>query len=253
MSVPATESDLLRLADNRAIPEEGLARNNPITAMLRGAYSFPHDWWLAIHWSLGLRGAYGGHMQNKCRQVADQMDVLLWTVRNGAEPTYKAVAAVVNYVLSNELTRCAAMDLALKRIDKGKAFQGTANTAGAIAGRIAGGAFTHFAATGGRYGAVLRNSPAKPGILASNFVLASAGAVVRLAIKTKGVRASAADLALAILAGSDGQLIRDTVWADIIRAVQICALKANAGDHSAFDKLFREIAGFRSQAAVAAP
>ena len=55
--------ELLEVDDTDSIRErvQEVAAESPIASAISGAYSFPHDWWLAIHWSLGMWGYYGDY------------------------------------------------------------------------------------------------------------------------------------------------------------------------------------------------
>jgi len=123
--------------------------DTPLASAISGAYSFPHDWWLAIHWSLGMWGYYGDYMQSNCEEAADRLSTLLMTVRSGSPHTFQAVSAVVNYVLKDERTRCAALNTALRQIDPHKAIKSAANLGAAAADRVCGGQVISDTALGG--------------------------------------------------------------------------------------------------------
>ena len=57
MTGPASETDLIIRSQSGPPPDQGLMADNPILSPLlsfaHGAYSFPQDWWLSIHWVLG--------------------------------------------------------------------------------------------------------------------------------------------------------------------------------------------------------
>lgn len=247
---PSSEQDLLHLAAQRTLPDISSPAVAIPHAFLKGAYSFPHDWWLAIQWSLGLQGVYGDHMQRKCRTIAARLDLLLLTIRTGGDLTYKAVSAAVRYVLTNENTRCVAMQVALNKLHRRRALLSSAYAASSVAGRYAGGVFTHYAATGGRFGGAARSGAANPGLKASHFVLASLGAVIRLAINTGGTRVSAADLALSVVAGLADRLIDEALWRELVRAAAHCDEAIDHSDHLAFNQLFRDIIDYVDTATV---
>jgi len=236
--------ELLEVDDTDSIRErvQEVAAESPIASAISGAYSFPHDWWLAIHWSLGMWGYYGDYMQSKAEEAGRRLETVLVTVKFSSPYTFKAVSAVVNYVLADKLASCVALDQALKRIDRSRVGTSAANLSSAVAGRVAGGLFTTFAVTGGRFGTAVRRSPAQPGIIGSNFALATTGAALRLAIKTGGAETSAADLALAILAGTTKRVITSTAtWADIIRGVRDCSYQTNPKEEKHYNAIFRQI------------
>ena len=89
-----------------------------MVAFAKGAYSFPYDWWLCLHWIAGMQGLYGDDMQRRCRRVGLDIDVMINMARSGLPLTYKAATVVVKDVLQQELTRCTTLDVALQRIDR---------------------------------------------------------------------------------------------------------------------------------------
>lgn len=240
----ATELSLVSLANQKQVPRGYTLTNNPLFDFLKGAYSFPHDWWLAIHWSLGMQGLYGAGMQRRCIRIGQRVDWMLSTVRGNQSITYKAVIAIARYIISNEFTRCVALDTALKRIDKTRVLQGGVSISSTLAGRFTGGLFTNYASTGGRYGKIIRKGPARPGLMASHFILASAGAIIHLAIKMEGNQVSAIDLVFAILAGTTKRILDAGLWKDIFTAVKNCALEEDKKDQAQYQQLFSEVARF---------
>ena len=120
-----------------------------------------------------------------------------------------------------------------------RALHGTVNAASAVAGRTAGGVFTLYASTGGRFGGSARAVRlTKVGLAGSNLALASMGALIKLAIKTGGNRVTVADMALAIVAGSAEALFSNELWKQIIRGVQECALEVDRKDLDAYTQLY---------------
>lgn len=63
------------------LPEDSFLTDNtilsPIISFAQGAYSFPYDWWLAIHWVLGMQGLYGERMQRNCHRAGRDSDLML--------------------------------------------------------------------------------------------------------------------------------------------------------------------------------
>lgn len=248
MGDPRTESDLVAMAERNQRPDDSLLLDNPVVAFARGAYSFPFDWTLALHWTLGMQGVYGTEMQRRCQNLGHVMDAMVHVARVGMPATYQITAAVLNYIFRNELTRCLALDAAMQRIDRGKALYGAGNAASGVAGRFAGGMFTLYASTGGRFGQAARTGPQRYGFVASNLVLASTGAIIKLAIKTRGAGVTVVDMALAILAGTSQSLFSNEQWKAIFRAYQTCTLPANAEDQESFRQIFDALHQYSQEA-----
>lgn len=253
MADPRTESDLIAMAERGQRPDDSLLLDNPVVAFAKGAYSFPFDWTLALHWTLGMQGVYGADMQQRCRSLGHVMDAMINLARAGLPATYQITAAVLNYIVRDELTRCVAFDAALQRIDRKKAMLGAGNAASALAGRFAGGMFTLYASTGGRFGQAARTGPQRYGFIASNLVLASTGAIIKLAIKTRGAGVTVVDMALAILAGTSQTLFTNEQWKAIFRAYQNCTLPSNAEDQDSFKRLFDALHEYTKDAKRPAP
>ncbi|MEM8800749.1 MAG: hypothetical protein AAGF15_11795 [Pseudomonadota bacterium] len=191
-------------------------------------------------------------MQQKCRAIGQTMDLMIGLARTSGPLTYKMTSAVLNYVLRNELARCVALDSALKKIDRAQLGYAAANAGSATAGRYAGGLFTLYASTGGRFGSRVRTGPVKYGYIASNVLLASTGSIVRLAIKTRGIGVSAADVAIVLLTGRAEAAFSNEIWREIFLGVQRCKnLRTDAQDEIAFNQLFAEIDKFTSEVKLA--
>lgn len=248
-------TDVITLARTHEIPKDIDNQFGgaviPMKSFLKGAYSFPLDWWIAIQWSLGMEGVYGPDMQRRCQQIGIHVDTLLALIRSSSSITYKITSVVVKYILANETTSCVALNTALERIDREKALSGTLSTANHLAGRYVGGLFTFHVTTGGRFGGKLRGStPMSVAIATSNFTLASSGAVIRLAIKTGGAQVSAADVAMAILAGTSRQVLSQDVWVELVKNVDTCTTEIDTSDHANFKKMFQNTKNFIADAKV---
>lgn len=239
-------TNIVALARTKEIPKD---TPSPISSFLKGAYSFPVDWWIAIQWSLGIQGVYGSDMQRKCQRIGNHVDSLLALIQSGSNITYKITNVVVRYIIANEASSCVALNTALERIDREKALSGAVDGTSHFAGRYAGGLFTLHSTTGGRFGTKLRAvKPVKLGLSGSNFTLASAGAVIRLAIKTGGAQVSAADVAMAILVGTSDRLMSKDVWIELVKNVETCSTQTDTLDHVNFKKMLQETQQFIASA-----
>lgn len=167
-------------------------------------------------------------------------------MRTGGPAATRAALATVHYLLSSEQTQCTALNVVLRRIDRTVMLHSGLSTGASLSGRITGGAFTLYASTGGRLGHQARKSPAGVGIGVSNLTLASAGAVIRLVMSSGDAELSAADVAMAAIAGINTRIADGTLWRDLIRADQDCRLPENTVDSLAFNDLFRDIERFIS-------
>lgn len=72
----AGTGDLRSLARDRVVPEQSDVVPDVLRSFLDGAVSFPHDWWPAIQWSLGLKGVYGDRMQRNCETIAKRLNIV---------------------------------------------------------------------------------------------------------------------------------------------------------------------------------
>lgn len=237
---------LIESAESRTLPDQshwasslGLAQD-----FARGAYSAPHDWWLAIQWSLGIQGVYGDKMRSQCEEVGRRLDLLMLTVKYGTPHVYKGVSAVLKFLIMNEQSSCVGLNTALTRIDQNKARSFAYRKAAQFAGRYSGGLFTFYASTGGRYGRLARENPAKLGFAGSHIALTLAGTVIHVAIKTGGVGICAADLMLALVTGVIQPVIKPKTWADIMRAIPECSTPIDAMDYHHYSKLIRALDAF---------
>ena len=250
MSEPPTELELLDRAESGAPNEETLADNPilaPVVSFVRGAYSFPHDWWLGIHWVLGMQGVYGPRMQASCQRISRQLDTMMDLAVRGFPLSYRLTSVVVKYLLRDELTRCASLDATLQRFDRMRILGGAVNLASAFAGRYAGGVFTLYASTGGRFGRNARTGAVRYGYIFSNLLLASTGSLVKLAIETRGVGVTVADMAIVMLTGRAGAAFTSDEWVAIYRGVEECALTIDLSDQEAYRLLNQALVEYHDE------
>lgn len=148
---------------------------------------------------------------------------------------------VANYLSRNQLTGCAALDAALQRIDRQRVVGGTVDAIGGVAGRYVGGLFTLYVSTGGRFGEFARKGPRRYGYLMSNLMLASLGALLRLATKTGAIGVTVADMAVVMLTGRAGAAFGNDQWVGIVRALQRCSLTVDAEDQESYRRLYHTL------------
>ena len=223
-----------RKAEDRSQDTLDLLSNNPVIAFVEGAYSFPHDWWLAIHWALGLQGVYGAEMQRTCQRIGRDVDSVISLGVRASPHVYKVTSVALDYLFTGETTTCEPIQKALAKIDRGRLALGTANAASRMAGRMAGGYFTTYASTGGRFGRGALPKTIRAGASISNTVLATIGAVIKLAIHTRGRGNDVVDLWVAILTGKAGPILTSQQYRELFEAVGKCALTMNQSDYRSF-------------------
>lgn len=248
MTELASETDLLARSQSGAPLDQGLVTDNPILSPIlsfaHGAYSFPQDWWLSIHWVLGMQGVYGERMQRNCQDLSTRLYVMLNLATRGFPMSYKLASVVVDYLLHDRLTRCTNLNIALQNLDRGRIVGGAVDVGSAAVGRFIGGSFTAYVTTGGRFGRSILTGRQRLGPIAANFLLASFGALIRLAIETRGVGVTVADMAIAIFTGRAAAAFNNDQWATIVRAVQQCSLQIDAQDQESFRELFNTMNQF---------
>ena len=74
-SVYDLKGDLIAISSNPQYRKPEFVTDNPLSAFGRGAYSFPHDWWVAIHWVNGLNGLYGESIKQQSTSIGRSLDV----------------------------------------------------------------------------------------------------------------------------------------------------------------------------------
>jgi len=217
---------------------EELVDSSPFEAFAKGAYSFPRDWWVAIHWSNGMRGLYGQKKKQQAERIGRDLMMMFRLARAGAPYVARVTYAVLSYILKNELTGIVKIDEALKRIDKRAFLHGTVNQAAGTAGRFSGGIFTSYAASGGRGGKRAVPKPSKVRKIGkySNTVLASFGALILLSARTRGVTDSVS-MMMAVFNGSSGPKLNHDIYKALFQAVQRSGYKIDQNEDRAYHNL----------------
>lgn len=257
MSGPGQNGDLLARSQSGP-PDDGLLSDNtvlsPILSFARGWHSFPRDWGLAIHWVLGLHGVYGSRMQENCARIGIRLELFYNLALQGFPAGYRYSSVVLNYLVHNQLPGCVALDVALQQIDRSRVLGDAIDLGSHMAGRMAGGLFTNYASTGGRFGQRLRSGPARYGMVPLNLILASLGALIRLAIASFNAPGfTVADIALAILTGRVGSFLSNDQWVAIYRGMQTCDLVIDSTDQEAYRQLYNSLRQFHEDVRQSAP
>jgi len=226
-----------RRAEDRSQKTVDLLSNNPIVSFVEGAYSFPHDWWLAIHWALGLQGVYGERMERTCERIGRDVDTVISLGVRANTHVYQLTVVVLDFLFTGATTDCEPIRKALAKIDRGRLALGAANTSSLLLGRAGGGYFSTYAATGGRFGRGVLPKVARAGAPISNIILATIGAVIKLAIHTRGRGNDVVDLWVAILTGKTGPVLTSRQYRELFDAVGKCTLPMDKGDYRSFTEV----------------
>ena len=192
-----------------------------------------------------MQGVYGERMQRNCRNIGYELDTFFNMIVRAFPVSYKLASVVVNYLLRDQLTRCVVLDTALQNLDRQRILGDAIEPASGAVGRFLGGLFTTYASTGGRFGRFARTEPRRWGYIGSNFVLASFGALIRLAIesrRTGGV--TVADIAIVLLTGRAAVSFSNDEWIAIYRAVQQCSIEIDVEDQESFRQFFNTLNRF---------
>ncbi len=141
-----------------------------ITGFAEGAYSWPFDYTLCLHWIAGSSGVYGSSMKNTCDYHTQRILMVLDAAKSVAY--YLIFRGILVDILGNAQGRRLTGE-ALSHLNVSK-----------IAGRMASGAaFTAWMQTGGRLGAAASRGK-KLGITSFNFLAVSWGAAVHVSCKS---------------------------------------------------------------------
>jgi len=237
------KGDLIAISGNSEYRKPELVSDNPLSAFARGAYSFPLDWWVAIHWANGLNGLYGPSRREEARRIGRTLDVMFSMAVSAAPVTFKISSVVMKYIISSEFTGHVPLDKVLKRIDRKQFVLGSANVAAGFAGRQAGGLFTNYAASGGRAGArrAPRGTKLKKAGKVGNAGLASIGSLIKLAAMTRGSNVTVVDMVVALLSGQAQTSFSAELWKDLYIEVVNSELDFNKTEEEAFYKIFNDI------------
>lgn len=126
---------------------------NAVIRAVQGAYSHPRDWWVGILWCNMAVGMFGGEAQTRARGWGRDLRTILVFAENNPS----LAAGIVGLHTRHK-----------------------ASSSPEFYGRLAGGAFTNYASTGGRIGGRILNLgvKGKVGRTLTNFFLASLGAAI---------------------------------------------------------------------------
>lgn len=141
---------------------------------------------------------------------------------------------VLDFLFTGATTDCEPIQKVLAKIDRGRLALGAVNTSSLLLGRAAGGYFTTYAATGGRFGHGVLPKAVRVGAPISNIILATIGAVIKLAIHTRGRGNDVVDLWVAILTGKTGPVLTSRQYRELFEAVRECTLPMDKGDYRSF-------------------
>lgn len=148
-----------------------------VRRFLKGAYNHPVTWWIGVFQLQMQKGMWGSRRQASASMRASFLSQALRPVWNEAVGTLDGNDAPI-------LAGIARYNLKYRKAD--------------IAGRFAGGQFTNYASTGGRFGNTRLSSNAKRVRMVTNFGIASYGAAIK-AVAMGYVRVEA--LVQAVLTG----------------------------------------------------
>lgn len=215
--------------------------NNPIISFVSAAYSFPHDWWLAIHWILGLQGLYGSLVKENSLRIARDLDTVIALGVKASPNVYSVTAVTLDFIFTGNTNDCPAAREVLSQIDRNQLGNDPVDVGSRMTGRYAGGLFTLYASTGGRFGSIAQVQPQKTGFVFSNLMLASVGAIIKLIIKN-GATITVVDMWSAILTGSDRPVLTPEQYKKLFRAIQSCNLSMDKANRRHFDGLHQNFA-----------
>jgi len=217
------KGDLIAISGNSEYRKPELVSDNPLSAFARGAYSFPLDWWVAIHWANGLNGLYGPSRREEARRIGRTLDVMFSMAVSAAPVTFKISSVVMKYIISSEFTGHVPLDKVLKRIDRKQFVLGSANVGRAGARRAP------------------RGTKLKKAGKVGNAGLASIGSLIKLAAMTRGSNVTVVDMVVALLSGQAQTSFSAELWKDLYIEVVNSELDFNKTEEEAFYKIFNDI------------
>lgn len=144
--------------DPNFLEKASAKKPNAVLSFIKGAYSHPRDWWVGIIWGLMSLGTFGEDAKKNADAWGRDLDTILVFTRNNPILVMRMLAVYLKHKAMNEPE---------------------------FYGRIAGGMFTNFASTGGRFGKRVLPRSLKFASGRANFILATTGAMI-LSIKYGG-------------------------------------------------------------------
>ena len=246
MASPGNNISLIEMADKDKYRKSEYVSDNPLNAFAQGAYSFPRDWWIAIHWVNGMNGLYGKKLQKEAQQIGRYLEGMIRSLTAAAPITFKICYITMRYIMANQLTGYVPLDDVLKRIDKRDFLYGSTNAVAGMSGRFSGKIFTNYASTGGRFGKLPRKSKLKKGYNVSTFLLASTGSLLHLAAKTRGANVTVVDMVVAVMIGrtQSRSPLGNSLWRDLYRETRNSGLEFDANEQRAFYDMFSSFKKF---------
>lgn len=154
----ARETIHLVCSDPNFLEKATAKKPNIVLRFLKGAYSHPRDWWVGVIWCLMATGIFGSAAKKNADSWGRDLETILIMAKKNPVVTIRMLAVYLKHKVMSEPE---------------------------FYGRLAGGMFTNYASTGGRFGRRLLPTGAKMGASAVNFVLATTGAMI-LSIKYGG-------------------------------------------------------------------
>lgn len=161
-----------------------------ISGFVAGAYSWPFDYTLCLHWIVGSTGLYGPRVQDTCERHANRIISILDL--SGRVTYYLIFRGMLIKALGDENAR-RAMGEALSRVsgeDAARVFMDhlpeLTHSASRFIGRtMTGAAFTAWMQTGGRIGRAV-GMGRRVGIASFNFIALLWGAALHASLKHPG-------------------------------------------------------------------
>ncbi|MEM9457622.1 MAG: hypothetical protein AAGF11_25815 [Myxococcota bacterium] len=161
-----------------------------ISGLAEGAYSWPFDYTLCLHWIAGTSGLYGSRIQDTCNRHTHR---ILTILNHSIQLTYYLIFRGILFEVLGDENAQRAMRESISRVsgeDAANAFMDRlpqlTHSAARFAGRSAtGAAFTAWMQTGGRIGRAVSRGR-RVGIASFNFVALLWGSALHVSLKSPG-------------------------------------------------------------------
>lgn len=158
---------------------------NLITGFAEGAYSWPYDWTLCMHWIAGTAGYYGSRVQDTCNRHTNR---IVSTVGQSARLAYYLFFRGLLMKLAGNSAVQEGARLAIRQVDWDlllRTLPPLAHAGSRYAGRsMTGSAFTAWMASGGRISAAPRGRAI--GVASFNFVALLWGSALHVSLENPG-------------------------------------------------------------------